>query len=82
MLVSHSDLDAATGWLRGTLLTGIDAGSQQEFQQLLAEAVGASAAAGLRRKCRDRGDLELVELVHTEGSPDLDDALERLKELL
>jgi len=82
MLVSRSELDAATGWVRGTLLTGIDAGNQQEFQQLLMEAVGASSAADLRRKCRGRGDLELVELVYTEGSPDLDDALERLKELL
>ncbi len=82
LLVSRSELDAARGWLRGTLLTGIDAGNQGEFEQLLMKAIGASSAADLRRKCRYRGDPELSELVHRESSSELDEALERLKELL
>ena len=64
------------------MLTGIDAGDQQEFEQLLVKAVGASSATDLRKTCRDRGDPELVELVRSERSPDLADALERLKKLL
>ena len=82
LLVSQSELDAAGGWLRGTLLTGIDAGNQDEFERLLMKAIGASSAADLWRKCRDRGDPELSELVHRESSSELDEALERLKELL
>lgn len=46
------------------------------------KAIGASSAADLWRKCRDRGDPELSELVHRESSSELDEALERLKELL
>jgi hypothetical protein len=82
MLVTQSELNAATGWLRGILLTGIDAGSQQEFEQLLIKAVGASSEADLGRRCRDRGDPELVELVRVESSSALEEALERLKDLL
>jgi hypothetical protein len=79
--ISQLELEAAKGWLRGTLLTGIDASNQDEFERLLAKAIGVSSAADLWRKCRDRGDLELSELVHRESS-DLDEALERLKGLL
>jgi hypothetical protein len=82
MLVTGPELDAATGWLRGILLTGIDAGDQQEFEHLLLMAVGASSPANLRRKCRDRGDLELIELMRHDSSPDLEDAFERLRGLL
>ncbi len=82
LLITAAELDAATGWTRGTLLTGIDAGDQQEFEQLLVKAVGASSATDLRKTCRERGDLELVELMRSERSPDLADALERLKKLL
>lgn len=82
MLVRQSELEVATGWMLGTLLTGIDAGNQAEFEQLLAAAVGSSSAAETRRRCRDRGDAELVELVRMKNSPELDDALERLREVL
>jgi hypothetical protein len=82
VLVSQSELEAAAGWLRGTLLTGIDAGDQEEFERLLMKAVGVSSLAELRRKSRERGDPELGELVSGESSTEFDDALERLKELL
>jgi hypothetical protein len=82
MLVRQSEFETAAGWLRGTLLTGIDAGDQTEFEQLLAVAVGESSAAETWRRCRDRGDLELAVLVRTDHSPDLDKALERLREVL
>ncbi len=82
MLVRESEVAAAAGWLRGTLLTGIDAGDQQEFEQLLAIAVGVSSAAELRKRCRERGDPEVAALMRTDSSSGLDDALERLKEVL
>jgi Sigma-70, region 4/Bacterial RNA polymerase, alpha chain C terminal domain len=82
MLVRQSELEAASGWLRGTLLTGIDAGDQTEFEQLLAVGVGASSMAEVRRRCRDRGDPELAVLLPTEASHELDDALDRLREVL
>jgi hypothetical protein len=82
IVITRSELDNVTGWLRGTLLTGIDAGDQQEFERLLIKAIGASSVADLRQKCRDRGDPELVELAGTKSSSNLDDALERLKEIL
>jgi hypothetical protein len=82
MLVRQSELEAATGWLQGTLLTGIDAGNKIEFEQMLAVAIGASSAAETRRRCRDRGDPELAMLVRTESSPELDAAMERLREVL
>ena len=82
MLVRQSELEAATGWLRGTLLTGIDAGNRIEFEQMLAVAVGASSAAETRRRCRDRGDPEIAILVRAESSPELDAAMERLREVL
>jgi len=82
MLVTRSEMETATGWLRGTLLTGIDAGSELEFEQLLIQAVGASSERDLRKKCRDRGDPELAELVRVSTSPALEEALERIKGLL
>jgi hypothetical protein len=82
MLVRQSELQAATGWLQGTLLTGIDAGNMEEFERMLAIAMGTSSAAETRRRCRDRGDPELAVLVRTESSPELDAAMERLREVL
>jgi hypothetical protein len=82
MLVRQSELEAASGWLRGTLLTGIDAGDQTEFEQLLAVGVGASSMAEVRRRCRDRGDPELAVLLPTDASHELAAALDRLREVL
>ena len=82
ILVSQSELHAAPGWVRGTLLTGLDAASRDEFEHLLAAAVGVSDAADARRRCRDRGEPELAELVRAETPADLEEALERLKGLL
>jgi hypothetical protein len=44
--------------------------------------MGTSSAAETRRRCRDRGDPELAVLVRTESSPELDAAMERLREVL
>ncbi len=82
ILVRQSEFDATAGWLRGTLLTGIDAGDPEEFEHLLAAAIGIPSVVELRSRCRDRGDSELARLVRMERSAELDAALERLKEVL
>lgn len=81
-LIRRGELDSAQGWRRGSLLTGLDAADEMQFDQALAIALGAASAAELRRRCRDRGEDELAELVLLEASSELDDALERLKDLL
>ena len=81
-VVRRVDLDAATDWRRGSLLTGLRATDEAEFEQALAFALGAFSAAELRRRCRSRGEQELAELLRVETSSELDDALERLKEVL
>jgi len=75
-------IEASEGWQRVMLLTGIRAANSSECERWLALAVGARDTNELRARLRRRGERDLCDLLETRNSPDLTDALERLKGVL
>jgi hypothetical protein len=81
-VVDSHDLESASGWSRIAMLTGVQAEYPSAGEVRLAAAVGAPDPGRLRARLRLRGDTDLLQLLDAAPDPALDEALDRLREIL
>lgn len=81
-VMSRELLTSASEWHRIELLTGVSAAHPEQREAQLAVAIGASQPNQLRARLRQRGDTELLELLAAAPDRALDEALDRLRDIL
>jgi hypothetical protein len=81
-VVRQADLRSLEGWRRGAVLVGIAATEECDYEDQLQQGVGVSSRSELRKVLLKRRELELAGAGSHDDSPELDDAFDRLREVL